>query len=571
MGRKLRHVLIFLLIILKEPNMPEATCNPSVPVLIGSVCGPVVGIVLIGAILTIWYKMKTRDPHFDPNVVTGRHANKAVSMTTTGPDQHYEDIDSQQDQTGHGQSQTITRAHSSTKTTAAVVASGSAPRYEDMNQHNLAAQGQTKASTESNIKTPSVATFSHDNRYENMKQHNQTGQGKSHVIAASNTNPTADVLVSGHGPNASYSKLNSHFKVEDQYQGLIKSTTTAMTRGAKSPPKDPASTEIASGHDQTEQGQSQTITEGQGQSQARPEASGMINPMCDALLAALQPNPMYVGVKTLSKDPASTDIASGHDQTGQGQSQIITEPNVNTTALATCGQCEAGQGKFQARPEDLDMINPMCDALLAALQANPMYVGVKTLSKDPASTEKASGHDQIGQGQSQSKTIATPTVVTSGNGQSDQGQSLDIRNLLRDALFSLLQSNPMYVDVKTLPKDPASADLASGHDQTGQDQSQALTQSFNIGNLPRDALLAALLPNRMYESAKTPPKDPTSTEITSGHDQTGQGQSQAIAELNTIETPIVMASGHDQTGQGQYQPLIKSNTNTTGAAMANDY
>ncbi|XP_019623307.1 PREDICTED: uncharacterized protein LOC109469239 [Branchiostoma belcheri] len=239
-----------------------------------------------------------------------------------------------------------------------------------------------------------------------------------------------------------------------------------------------------------------------GQSQAITQSLDIGNLLHDALLAALQPNPMYVGAKSPPKDPASTEIASGHDQT------------------------EQGQGQSQARPEASDMINPMCDALLAALQANPMYVGVNTLSKDPASTEIASGYDQIGQGQSQTNTV----------------QSLDIRNLLRDALFSLLQSNPMYVDVKTLPKDPASADLASGHDQTGQGQSQDLTQSFNIGNLPRDALLAALQPNLMYESAKTSPKDQTSTEI---------------------------ASGHDQTGQGQYQSLIKPDSNTTGAEMAN--
>ncbi|KAI8493672.1 Bax inhibitor 1 [Branchiostoma belcheri] len=446
-----------------------------------------------------------------------------------------------------------------------------------------------------------------------MDQHKQTGQGKSQAIAACKTNTTADALVSGHGqtgyqvinelldteghlynteqtalnstteplqtktslydtgPDASYSKL-----VESQYQGLIKSTTAEMTSGGSQTITESNTnttpTVVTGGNGQIEQCQSQAIT----------QSLDIGNLPRDALLAALQPNPIYVGVK----QPASTEIASGHDQTGQGQSQAIFESNTNTTALVTCGDDQTGQGQSQAITESntnttalatcghdqvLDMINPMCAALLAALQTNPMYVDVKI----PASTEIGSGHNQLLQDQSQtnteSNTNTTATVVAGGNVRSDQGQSLDIINLFRDALFAALQSNPMYVDVETPPENTASADIASGHDQTGQGQSQANTQSFDIGNLPRDALLAALQPNLMYESAKTPPKDQTSTGIASGHDQTGQGQSQTITESNRNTTATAMTSGHDQTGQGQYQTITESNRNTTATVMTSGH
>ncbi|CAH1263717.1 Hypp2751 [Branchiostoma lanceolatum] len=43
----------------------------------------------------------------------------------------------------------------------------------------------------------------------------------------------------------------------------------------------------------------------------------------------------------------------------------------------------------------------------------------------------------------------------------------------------------------------------------------------------------------------------TAAVVASGHDQTGQGQSQTIAQSNTHTTTTVVTSGHDQTGQGQ--------------------
>ncbi|XP_019615373.1 PREDICTED: uncharacterized protein LOC109463101 [Branchiostoma belcheri] len=284
MGRKLRHLLIFLIIILKEPNMPEAVCScaPSAPLitsdkpesatsfnlslLVGSVCGSGAGLfVLIGTILgAVWYKRRTRHPPVGLNpsnsntntAVPFRNPSRSQLLAALQSNPIYSDVKAPQenpistemaighDQTGQGQSQTITN------TTADVMASGDDHHYEDVdNHHDQTGQGQSQAITESNANTTATAMTS---------GHNQTGWGQSQAITESNTNTTA----------------------------------TAMT----------------SGHDQT----------GQGQSQANIQSLTVLTH--NQILAALKPNFMQVGVETLPKE-----LASCQEQASQVQSQAIPE------------------------------------------------------------------------------------------------------------------------------------------------------------------------------------------------------------------------------------------------------
>ncbi|KAI8518768.1 hypothetical protein Bbelb_020250 [Branchiostoma belcheri] len=131
MGRKLRHVLVFLLIILKDPNMPEAACrNPttstpsvdaqntfiltankpeitrygshesspsvSIPDLIGSVCGTAALSIVAAVFITIWCKRNTKNPPSGPssNIALG-NINTTATVPTSG---------SLHDQAGQGQS-----------------------------------------------------------------------------------------------------------------------------------------------------------------------------------------------------------------------------------------------------------------------------------------------------------------------------------------------------------------------------------------------------------------------------------------------------------------------------------
>ncbi|XP_019617118.1 PREDICTED: uncharacterized protein LOC109464555 [Branchiostoma belcheri] len=239
-------------------DKPETAPKAPLPVLLGSVCGSVAGlIVLIGAItLIVWCKGKTRHPPLGRNpYVVG--SNTITSSSIIGTDH---------DQTGQGQSQAniqslnagnlsrgkvlaalkpntmyagveaTPRDPTSTETTTIVMASV-----------DYTGQGQSRAVNECNTHTTATVVAS---------GHDQTGQGHSQTNTESSTNTTATVMASGHDQtgqgqsqantesldarNASYgtgptdSQLNSLYK-----------TTTIMT----------------SGHDQTGQGQSQTITE----------------------------------------------------------------------------------------------------------------------------------------------------------------------------------------------------------------------------------------------------------------------------------------------------------------------
>ncbi|KAI8494959.1 hypothetical protein Bbelb_275640 [Branchiostoma belcheri] len=137
MGEKLRHVLILLLIILTELNMPGA----------GRGC------------------LKATRPN-PTAIVTNTNTTAVVASDL---DNQYEDID-QHDQAG--QSQAIANH-----------------QYEDIDQRHQTGQGQSQAITDTFPKTP--VTCDPDHQYENFNQHDQTGQGESKPLDA--TNPAYNV------------------------------------------------------------------------------------------------------------------------------------------------------------------------------------------------------------------------------------------------------------------------------------------------------------------------------------------------------------------------------------------
>ncbi|XP_078693784.1 uncharacterized protein LOC144923289 [Branchiostoma floridae x Branchiostoma belcheri] len=230
---------------------------------------------------------------------------------------------------------------------------------------------------------------------------------------------------------------------------------------------------------------------------------------------------VVVGINT---NTTASVVASGHDhqyenidnprvKAGQGQSQANTASNTNTTAtVMTSGHDQTGQGQSQANTAS---------------------------NTNTTAAVMTSGHDQTGQGQSQANTASntntTAAVMTSGHDQTGQGQSqaniqsLKVGNLSHNEFA--LQPNPVYLDVKSPPKD-ASTEIANSNDQTGQGQSQAVTESLDVRNLSYGTGQTASQQNSVYKVV-TQSQTITNTAaivMTSGDDQTGQGQSQAITE-----------------------------------------
>ncbi|KAI8497621.1 hypothetical protein Bbelb_249270 [Branchiostoma belcheri] len=363
------------------PDKPESVPSVPLPVLIGSVCGPVTGIVLIGAILfTVWYKIKSRRHPLglNPNVVGG-NTNTAVTVSVSNDD--HEDTDKLGVQNGQGQDniQSLNIGNLSHNQVLAalkpnpmcagtgnaavsVVASGDDHEYEDIDKPRVkTGQVQSQANTESNTNTTPTVMASGDD---------QTGQGQSQTNTEPNTNTTATVK--------------------------------------------------ASGQDQTGQGQSQAITESNTNTTATVMTSGDNQSGKRGYQSLLKSNTTY------------TVMASGDDQTGQGQSLDTrnlsiystepTAPQLNTlyttaTVMAS-GDDQTGQGQSQAITESLDARNLSYGTGPTASQINSVY---KT------TTVMTSGQDQTGQGQSQanteSNTNTIATVMASGHEQTGQGQS----------------------------------------------------------------------------------------------------------------------------------------------------
>ncbi|KAI8488613.1 hypothetical protein Bbelb_336420 [Branchiostoma belcheri] len=120
-----------------------------------------------------------------------------------------------------------------------------------------------------------------------------------------------------------------------------------------------------------------------------------------------------------------------------------------------------------------------------------------------------------------------------------------------------LQPNHLYEDVDTQNLPPTNEGTVGG--KHIEDPNVALTER-NINTIV--ATVHAVAGHHEYEDVDQ-------------HIQTGQGQSQAITESNTNTIATVTTSDHDhqyedmsqhtQTGQGQSQAIIESNTNTTAA------
>ncbi|KAI8506072.1 hypothetical protein Bbelb_164250 [Branchiostoma belcheri] len=176
-------------------NKPESAPSSPLPVLIGSVCGPVAGIVLIGTFLAvIWYKRRTRNPPLGLNpAVVGTNTNSAASVVTSG-----------HNQTGQGQSQANTE--STTNTTATVMASGDDNQYEDIDKLRVkTGQGQSQAITESNRNTTATVTTS---------GHDQTGQDQSgaNIQSLKVGNLSHDEVLAALQPNTMYADVKNTTK-----------------------------------------------------------------------------------------------------------------------------------------------------------------------------------------------------------------------------------------------------------------------------------------------------------------------------------------------------------------------
>ncbi|KAI8494960.1 hypothetical protein Bbelb_275650 [Branchiostoma belcheri] len=314
MGEKLRHVLILLLIILTELNMPGAgrgrgcstatrenckikdslyrryyfCCNynrrtyPSIPqnlpsyplpVTIGYTTGPIVGIVLFGSIFYIirWTR-KIR------NLPSGPSPKAIVTNTNT----------------------------------TAVVASEHDNQYADIDQHDQAGQSQAIANPKEN--TSSVVVTHH--QYEDIDQHNQTGQSTSHTMTEPNTVTAAVVVTCGAD--------NQH----DQQIGQGQSQ--AIT---ESSPRTPVTCDLDLDHQH--ENFNQHDQSGQGES----HPFDVINPTYNIGETIPQRN-----TQSLYKD--------------EEQSQDMTESCTTLTASVVSGNDQAGQGLYEATTQPLEVRNP---------------------------------------------------------------------------------------------------------------------------------------------------------------------------------------------------------------------
>ncbi|KAI8504824.1 RAM signaling network component [Branchiostoma belcheri] len=145
-----------------------------------------------------------------------------------------------------------------------------------------------------------------------------------------------------------------------------------------------SNTTTSSGEDhQHEDIDNHHVQTGQEQSQANIQSLNVLSH--DKRRAAMNPNVIDAGVGTLPKDPKSTEMASCHDQAEQGQSQAITEaqearnPSYGTKSAASqvssaySYRNQAGQGPSRAITGSQDARNLSYGTKPTASQLSSVY------------------------------------------------------------------------------------------------------------------------------------------------------------------------------------------------------
>ncbi|KAI8501667.1 hypothetical protein Bbelb_209380 [Branchiostoma belcheri] len=279
MGRKLRHVLIFLLIILKEPNMPEADCScassenctcidmglTSIPQNLPSSlsCLNLERNCITAVNQALMRRRRTRDPPPGLNLnASGGNMNNSQAIMTSFHDHQYEDIDNQR-----GQYQTNSE---STPQNTATMTSVEDHQYEDIDNHrDHTRQGQSQA----NIRPLSLKALAHskvlaaltpNTMYPGVQippkdptstsSRSQTGQILSQVIIESNTNATGSLMASGHdqtGQGQPQADIDLSRKIGDVPHTKVLPNAMYMYSyaAAEIPPNDPAYTNVTTGYE----------------------------------------------------------------------------------------------------------------------------------------------------------------------------------------------------------------------------------------------------------------------------------------------------------------------------------
>ncbi|KAI8489187.1 hypothetical protein Bbelb_331720 [Branchiostoma belcheri] len=264
MGRILRHVLIFLLLILKEPNMPKAGCKyffitngnlTHIPQNIGP--------VLTLSYLASDHEYENLNQHTLPEQGQYSMTNSDTNTSTTAAL-----VASGYNQTGQGKNQTLA-GELHTNTTATVTISDLDHHYEDMNRHNHTRQGQSQAIIgESQTKSIAVVVAARncddDHQYDDMDtKHDQTAQGHSQTTSNEKSLDARNLIYTTEEPasesNPVYKKCKNdqtnHDRSQNNTDETIMDTRNVIytTEPAASEPN----SVYKSKNDQTSQDQSQ--------------------------------------------------------------------------------------------------------------------------------------------------------------------------------------------------------------------------------------------------------------------------------------------------------------------------
>ncbi|KAI8494274.1 hypothetical protein Bbelb_280340 [Branchiostoma belcheri] len=531
MGRKLRHLLIFLLIILKEPNMPEADLSTS---LVGNTelesnirptAGPVTSVTQPLA------SQSEKSTSSVGNTESNARPTAGPVTSVTQP------LVSQSEKS----TSSVGNTENNGRPTAGPVTSVTQTRAR-VSQSEMSTS--SVGNTESNARPTAGPVTSVTQPLASQSEKSTSSVGNTE----SNARPTAGPVTSVTQPLVSQSE---------------RSTSSVGNTESNARPTAGPVTSVT----QPLASQSETSTSSVGNTESNA------GPTAGPVTSVTQPLVSQSERSTSSVEDVGNTESNARPIAGPVTS--ATQPPVSQSEMSTSS---VGNTESNARPlaHPVGLVSTTQALFINSLEsANYSYNATVFSRYHTADSTAKTTHPAGSTGETMSTLIA-PLAVTSDKPKSVPrfpllpviGSVCGIVLVGTTILVVWYKMKYRHVPLglnhnASSNTNAAASVLNSDHIQTGQGQCQANIQCLKVDNLSYGQVLAALKENPMYEGLGTTPKDLlVSTELAS---QSGQRQNNSEASTNITAT--VMTSDHDQIGQSRSQAITESNTNTKATVM----
>ncbi|KAI8513373.1 Bax inhibitor 1 [Branchiostoma belcheri] len=310
----------------------------------------------------------------------------------------------------------------------------------------------------------------------------QIGQGQSQAITESNTSTITEcntIIITESNTNTitesntnTITESNKNTITESNTDTITESNTSTITESNTSTITESNTSTITESNTNTiTESDTNTITESNTSTITESNTNTITESNTNTITESNTNTITESNTSTITESNTSTITESNTNTITESNTNTITESNTNTTStvhVVTSGYDQTEQCQAQVINETLDAKNKSYGTGTTASQVNPMH---KVVAQSQATTESLDA-----------KNISYGTGPTASE---------------RNSFYKVEAFTESYTNI-------TSSLMTSGHDQTGQGQSLAITESLDARNVCYDTAPAASQLNSLYANVEIP-------------------------------------------------------------------